>query len=254
MRPAELEPMTDLLASTAELVGIPSVSHDEGVLADLVEARLEACDWLKTERVGDNVVARTSLGRDQRLVLAGHLDTVPPRGQRRRPGRRRHAVGSRRLGHEGRSGRHAGPGHDHAEPIGRDLTWCFYAREEIGRDQSGLLELWSARPDLLAGDAAILGEPTAGLVEAGCQGTMRLKISLRGVRAHTARPFTGRNAIHRLGAGAPTRGRLGGSHGRARRLRLRRAAPGGGRRWRSGRQRRPRRGQRDVELSLRPRS
>ena len=80
--------MTDLLESTAELVGIPSVSHHEGVLADLVAARLKACDWLETERVGDNVVARTSLGRDQRLVLAGHLDTVPPGEQRRRPGRR----------------------------------------------------------------------------------------------------------------------------------------------------------------------
>ena len=79
-----------------------------------------------------------------------------------------------------------------------DVTWCFYACEEVGRQESGFTQLWETRPEFLAGDAAILGEPTDGFVEAGCQGTMRVVIHLGGLRAHTARPFTGNNAIHRL--------------------------------------------------------
>jgi succinyl-diaminopimelate desuccinylase len=191
--------VTDLLASTAEMVAIPSVSHHEGALADLVEARLRSCRWLETARVGDNVVARTSLGRAQRLVLAGHLDTVPPNdnAEARIEGDTLWGVGASDM--KGGLAVMLDVATTAAQP-GIDLTWCFYAREEIGRADSGLLELWTERPDLLAGDAAILGEPTGALVEAGCQGTMRLTISLRGVRAHTARPFTGRNAIHRLGS------------------------------------------------------
>jgi succinyl-diaminopimelate desuccinylase len=191
--------VTDLLASTAELVAVPSVSHHEGALADLVEARLRACSWLETVRVGDNVVARTSLDRAQRLVLAGHLDTVPPNDNAE--GR----IEDDTLWGVGASDMKGGLAvmldvATTAVQPAIDLTWCFYAREEIGRADSGLLELWTERPDLLAGDAAILGEPTEALVEAGCQGTMRIVISLRGVRAHTARPFTGRNAIHGLGS------------------------------------------------------
>ena len=189
---------TDLLAATAELVGIPSLSHAEGALADLVEERLRACDWLDVTRLGDNVVARTTLGHPQRLVLAGHLDTVPPNhnAEPKVDGDTLWGLGAADM----KGGLAVMLDLASATPAPSvDLTWCFYACEEVGRADSGLLALWEQRPDLLAGDAAILGEPTGALVEAGCQGTMRVRIALRGVRAHTARPFTGRNAIHRLG-------------------------------------------------------
>ena len=189
--------MGDLLAATRDLIAVPSVSRHEGVLADRVEAALAACPWLDVSRVGDNVVARTDQARAQRLVLAGHLDTVPANGNEapRLDGDTLWGVGASDM----KGG--LAVMLDLATSVQApavDLTWCFYAREEIGRDDSGLLELWQRRPDLLAGDAAVLGEPTSALVEAGCQGTMRVRITLQGVRAHTARPFTGRNAMHRL--------------------------------------------------------
>jgi succinyl-diaminopimelate desuccinylase len=190
--------MTDLLGATAELVGISSPSHAEHALADLIEDRLRGCDWLDITRLGDNVVARTALGRPQRLVLAGHLDTVPPNHNEepKVDGDTLWGIGAADM----KGGLAVMLDLAVATPVPSiDLTWCFYACEEVGRADSGLLELWRERPDLLAGDAAILGEPTGALVEAGCQGTMRVRVSLRGVRAHTARPFTGRNAIHRLG-------------------------------------------------------
>ena len=189
--------MNDLLATTTELMAVPSVSGDEAAIAALVEDRLRAVSWLSVDRVGDNVVARTTLSRPHRLVVAGHLDTVPP-GDNERPrmdGDIVWGVGASDM--KGGLAVMLELAATMREPA-LDVTWCFYAREEIDRDRSGLLELWQERPELLAGDAAVLGEPTNGLVEAGCQGTMRVRITLRGVRAHSARPFTGRNAIHRL--------------------------------------------------------
>jgi succinyl-diaminopimelate desuccinylase len=188
---------TDLLALTTELVAVPSVSHHESVLADRVAAELGACDWLDVVRVGDNVVARTSLGRPHRLVVAGHLDTVPPAGNEAPwlDGEVLWGVGAADM----KGG--LAVMLDLARTIDRpavDVTWCFYACEEVGRDESGLAQLWRDHPELLAADAAVLGEPTSALVEAGCQGTMRAVVHVGGVRAHTARPFTGRNAIHRL--------------------------------------------------------
>lgn len=180
-------------------MAVPSPSRGEGALAGLVEDALRASSWLEVERVGDNVIARTTIGHDhgQRLVLAGHLDTVPANGNEepRLEGDTLWGLGASDM--KGGLAVMLELAATVREPA-VDVTWCFYAREEIGRADSGLVELWRERPELLAGGAAILGEPTGALVEAGCQGTMRVQITLRGVRAHTARPFTGRNAIHRL--------------------------------------------------------
>jgi len=187
-----------LLDDVFALVRVASVSRDERVLADLVERRLRAVPGLDVTRIGDNVVARTMRGKETRLLVAGHLDTVPG------------SAADARL--EGDVVRGVGACDMKATlaimldlastPTDRsvDVTWVFYAREEIGRSESGLLEVAASRPDLLEATAAVLGEPTNAIVEAGCQGSLRVQLTLRGVRAHTARPFTGRNAIHRLGA------------------------------------------------------
>ncbi len=189
--------MTDLLALTAELVDIPSVSWNEQAIGDRIEAELRAAPWLEVTRLGDNVVARTALGRSTRVILAGHTDTVPPNGNAGATveGDRLHGVGAADM----KSGLAVmlELARTVDEP-GVDVTYVFYAREEVASEHSGLREIEAARPDLLEADVALLGEPTAGAVEAGCQGTMRLRIVLRGERAHTARPWMGRNAIHRL--------------------------------------------------------
>jgi len=167
-------------------------------MADAVEAALGLCPWLDVERVGDNVVARTQLGREQRVLLAGHLDTVPPAGGNDEPRVEDgilHGVGAADM--KGGLAVFLHLAGTLVEPA-VDLTWCFYAGEEVAREFNGLGHLWERRPDLMAADVAILGEPTGGKVEAGCQGTLKVRVRLAGARAHTARPFAGRNAIHRL--------------------------------------------------------
>jgi succinyl-diaminopimelate desuccinylase len=186
------------LENALALVAIGSVSHDEAPLASFIEEQLRSNASLDVERVGDNVVARTTGLHTTRLLVAGHLDTVT--GDARDAtiaGNELRGVGacdmkgslSVMLELAKESG-----------PRSVEVSWVFYAREEISRSESGLLEIAQLRPDLLEADVAILAEPTGGVVEAGCQGTLRVNIELVGKRAHTARPFTGRNALHRLGA------------------------------------------------------
>jgi succinyl-diaminopimelate desuccinylase len=190
--------MLDLLGRTAELVAVPSVSLAEGPLADRVEAELRAIDGLDVERVGDNVVARTHLGRSTRLVLAGHLDTVPPNGNAapRVDGDVLWGLGSADM--KGGLVVMLELARRVRQPA-VDVSWVFYAGEEVEAVHNGLGHLFRDRPDLVAGDVAVLGEPTGGAIEAGCQGSMRVAVTLAGRRAHTARPWMGRNAIHRAG-------------------------------------------------------
>ncbi len=190
--------MTDLLALTAELVDIASVSHHEQVLADHLESFLRPVAGLEVVRHGDNVVARTRLGRRFRLILAGHLDTVPADGNARARvvGDTVHGLGASDM----KSGLAVflELARAEAEPA-VDLTYLFYAGEEVESRHNGLGHLARDHPELLVADAAILGEPTNGAIEAGCQGTLRLAVTTRGRRAHTARPWMGDNAVHRLG-------------------------------------------------------
>ena len=191
--------MTDLLALVAELVDIPSVSHDEVAIAGFVESELRRVGGLEVTRLGDNVVARTTLGRAGRVVLAGHLDTVPPAGNERArlEGDTCHGVGS--VDMKGGVAVLLALARDLVEPR-HDLTYVLYACEEVERRYSGLAAVDAARPDLLDGDAALLLEPTRAAVEAGCQGVMRLVVTVRGTAAHVAYPWMGENALHRLGA------------------------------------------------------
>jgi succinyl-diaminopimelate desuccinylase len=188
----------DLLALTASLVDIPSVSHAEGPLTDHLEAELRALAHLDVERVGDNLVARTHLDRGMRVVLAGHTDTVPVNGNAtaRIEGDVLWGLGSTDM--KGGLAVMLALARDVPDPA-VDVTYVFYAGEEVAAEHNGLAHLLRDRPELVAGDVAILGEPTGGELEAGCQGTLRMEITLRGQRAHTARPWMGRNAIHRMG-------------------------------------------------------
>ena len=190
----------DTFLLAADLVAVPSVSFNEARITDLIEESLDSSrGHLDVVRIGDNLVARTDLGRQWRLVLAGHTDTVPPsdNAEARIEGDVLWGVGSADM----KGG--VAVLLELALKVRRptvDVTYIFYAREEVDSVHSGLREVAAARPDLLDADVALLLEPTGGIVEAGCQGTMRAKVTLAGERAHTARGWMGRNAIHRLSA------------------------------------------------------
>ena len=190
------EVLGDPVELTRALVDIESVSGDEREIADQVEAALRDAAHLTVDRTGNTIVAATGLGRAQRVVLAGHLDTVPIAGNLPATveGDLIHGCGTAdmkagvalalNLAVTAHSPRY-------------DVTYLFYECEEVESYRNGLHLLAQRDPDRLTGaDFAILLEPTYGLVEAGCQGTMRAIIDTTGRRAHSARSWLGVNAIH----------------------------------------------------------
>lgn len=194
----------DLLALTEELCAIPSVSQHEAALVEAVGARLRAtASTLDIERVGDNIVARSQLGRERRVLLGGHLDTVPPNENQspHRDGDTLYGLGTADM-KGGLAVMLAVAEAVAAQPDQArfDVTLVFYVGEEIAEVFNGLRAVFADRPELVAGDLAILLEPTDGWVEAGCQGTLHLRATFRGARAHSSRPWMGENAIHRAGA------------------------------------------------------
>jgi succinyl-diaminopimelate desuccinylase len=202
--------MADLLQLTATLVDIPSVSHHERAITDYLEEWLSAAPWLDVTRLGENLVARTRLGRRRRLALAGHTDTVPPNGNERARLEDDTCWGLGASDMKGGVAVLAELARTVPEPA-VDVTYVFYECEEVADRYNGLERLFVNRPDLLEADAAVLAEPTGARVEAGCQGTMRAALTYLGVRAHSARAWLGRNAIHRL---APALGALARYQGR----------------------------------------
>ena len=205
-----LNPSADVATLTEELVNIASVSGSEQEIADAVQAALTKCPWLSVTRISNTVVAQTTLGRSRRVILAGHLDTVP--------------AADNTLAVRRSAGEHLPTGtpvdQDVIFGLGAcdmkggvavalwaatnieqpkfDVTYVFYECEEVESSRNGLTLLSAEQPELLKADVAILLEPSNAAIEAGCQGTLRLRINALGQRAHSARSWFGVNAIHSL--------------------------------------------------------
>jgi succinyl-diaminopimelate desuccinylase len=185
----------DAVQLTEDLVNIESVSGNEREIADAVETALRELSHLEVQRLGHTIVARTHQGHAERVVIAGHVDTVPLNANlpARRDEQVLHGLGTCDM----KAGVAIALRLASTLPVtNRDVTYLFYECEEVEAERNGLQLLSQSHPHLLQADFAILMEPSDGVVEAGCQGTLRVDVRTKGVRAHSARAWTGVNAIH----------------------------------------------------------
>lgn len=192
----------DVVELTRTICDIESVSGNETELADAIEAALRSFDHLEVIRDGDAIIARTNLGRDKRVVIAGHIDTVPVADNL--PVKFLKFEREQVLWGRGTVDMKAGVAVQLklaatiTEP-NVDVTWVFYDHEEVDAALNGLGRISRKRPELLNAQFAVLCEPSSAQVEGGCNGTMRATVTTRGVKAHSARPWMGENAVHKMG-------------------------------------------------------
>ena len=198
-RSGALDLTADTAQLTEDLVNIESVSGEEDAIVEAIATALGDLRHLSVQRFGNTLVARTDQGRTERVVIAGHVDTVPRNDNlpaRRDDEGRLHGLGACDMKAGVAVALRLAATLPHPE---RDVTYLFYECEEVEAERNGLQLLAQSRPELLEADFAILMEPSDAVVEAGCQGTMRVDVVVRGERAHSARSWMGSNAIHRAG-------------------------------------------------------
>ena len=195
--PTSLDLATDVVTLTAALCDIESVSGNEQQIADAVEAVLRPLAHLEVTRDGHTIIARTTLGRPERVLLAGHIDTVPLPDPSSLPTRRDgdNLVGRGTCDMKGGVAVQLRLAAQLTEPT-RDITYVFYDCEEVEIERNGLARVRRNRPELLEADFAVLLEPTDGAVEGGCKGTLKVDVTASGTAAHSARAWLGHNAIH----------------------------------------------------------
>lgn len=193
--PTRLDLTADVASLTEALLNIESVSLNEASITDAIEAQVRSLPHLDVVRFGNSLLARTNLGRPERVVIAGHVDTVPLNDNlpARNDGAAIHGLGACDM--KGGVAVALRLAATVLEPV-RDVTYVFYEAEEIASIHNGLRKIAEQQPDLLQADFAILMEPSNAQVEAGCQGTLRVAVTTRGERAHSARAWRGVNAIH----------------------------------------------------------
>jgi succinyl-diaminopimelate desuccinylase len=198
--PVNLDLKSDVVELTRALCDIESVSGNEKEIADSIESALKAYDHLEVIRDGDAIIARTNLGRQKRVVIAGHIDTVPVADNL--PTKLVSLERSHVLFGRGTVDMKAGVAVQlklaaELTDSNVDITWVFYDHEEVDSSLNGLGRISRNSPQLLEGSFAVLCEPSNARVEGGCNGTMRVELKLSGVKAHSARAWMGENALHK---------------------------------------------------------